>query len=383
MTVVSTSFYVFDDTWDMLIQKTDGGATAFTYPLDTVLSSPVVYSAYDGIYFWSMEDVSGGNTIKRWKIENSICTLKQTLSFTPNFSSDTFAVEHYVTALATTVTGGQTVISLSDYNSKVYNGVVLSLSTEDLTVVSVSGTDITLISGALYSHAAGEAVNFYNYLWVFNSYLAGTLHKINPYTGDTVTTYSGTEYDDITACVFAYVTEGFSTPDNALVYLKSSNLKYLNVDDMTYYTSDMTIDNLRIDGITVIRVYGLSIVNNNIYRLQIESNYYGANVSWSTYNYVLSTTRRFINTISFSAYPTILPANGVNTTRLLALVNDQYGDGVWNKPISYTDTDTIGFVTINPAYTDNFYGTGEAVSYYKAGTDIHIVTVEATATQYD
>mgnify|MGYP002067636363 FL=1 len=145
----------------------------------------------------------------------------------------------------------------------------------------------------------------------------------------------------------------------------------------------MTIDNLRIDGITVIRVYGLSIVNNNIYRLQIEANYYGANVSWATYNYVLSTTRRFINTISFSAYPVILPANAVNTSKLKALVNDQYGDGVWNKPISFTDTDSIGFVTINPAYTDYFFGTGEATSYYKAGTAIQNVTVEATATQYD
>jgi hypothetical protein len=382
MTVVDTSFYMFDDTYDMLIQKTDGGATAFTYPLDTILSNPVVYSAYDGIYFWSMEDISGGNAIKRWKIENSVCTLKQTLNFTPSFSSDAFAIEHYNTTLASTISGGQTIIFLTDYNSKIYNGVVLYLTNEDLNVASVSGTNITLASGALYSHTAGEEVKFYNYLWIFNSNSAGTLHKVNPYTGSTVTTYSGTEYDDITACVFCRVVDGFSTEVDTLAYLKVNSLKYLNVDDMTYYGL-MTVDNLRIDGITVIRVYGLSVVNNNIYRLQGSANYYGSNISWSTYNYVLSTTRRFINTISFSAYPVILPANGVNTLRLSALVNDQYGDGVINKPVSYTDTDSIGFVTINPAYTDLFYGTGEAVSYYKAGVDIHNVTIEATVTQYD
>jgi len=373
---------MFDDTYDALVQKTDGSNTAFAYPLGTPLSNPVVYSAYDGIYFWSMEDVTGGNSIKRWKIEGSTCNLKQTLNFTPNFSSDAFAIEHYHPTLATTVTGGQTIISMSDYNSKVYSGVVLSLPTEDLAVASVSGSEITLVSGSLYSHSIGEQMNFYNYLWIFNSYSAGTLHKVNPYTGSTVTTYSGTEYDDIYACVFTEVTEGFPSAVNALMYLKSTNLKYLDVGAMSLYGT-MTIDNMRIDNITVIRVYGLSVVDNNIYRLQSEANYYGSNVSWSTYNYVLSTTRRFINTISFSAYPAILPANGTNTSRLLALVNDQYGDGVVNKPVAYTDTDSIGFVTINPAYTDYFFGTGEAISYYKAGTDIHTVTVEATVTQFD
>jgi hypothetical protein len=65
------------------------------------------------------------------------------------------------------------------------------------------------------------------------------------------------------------------------------------------------------------------------------------------------------------------------------LVDDQYGDGVYNKPVFFVDDDDVGFMTINPAYTDYFFGTGEAISYYKAGVEVRTVNIEGTATQYD
>ena len=84
-----------------------------------------------------------------------------------------------------------------------------------------------------------------------------------------------------------------------------------------------------------------------------------------------------------SAYPVILPANAVNTARISTIVNDQYGDGVVNKPVFVTDDDSIGFITISPVYTDYFFGTGEAVTYYKAGTTVRTVTIEGRTTQFD
>jgi hypothetical protein len=90
-----------------------------------------------------------------------------------------------------------------------------------------------------------------------------------------------------------------------------------------------------------------------------------------------------VDTINVSAYPVILPANAVNISKITAIVNDQYGDGVRDKPVYFTDDDAVGFITIDPAFTDNFFGTGAAVTYYKAGTAVRLVTIEGTATQFD
>jgi hypothetical protein len=144
----------------------------------------------------------------------------------------------------------------------------------------------------------------------------------------------------------------------------------------------MIIDNL-IPPSTTIMVYDMAIDDVNIYRLQLQGRYYETTYTWSAYNYVLSTTRRFVDYINVSAYPIILPNNATNVAEITALVNDQYGDGVWEKPVYFTDDDTVGFMTINPAFTDYFFGTGKAISYYKAGVAVRTVTVEGTATQYD
>ena len=389
MTFDSGYFYLFDDGWDTLMQRLDDGGTAFSYPLSDTIDSAVTSLEYDGINFWAMQDISGGVSIKRWQVENSICWLKNTLNFTPNFDSDTFTVEHYHTALVADVSvSGTTIQTDMYYNTVIVSGTVLTLGPnssnlyEDVIVSAVSGTNITIVSGTQNAYADGDLVNFYNNLWIFNNDGSGALHKVSARTGVAITTYSDSEYDNITACTFARVSDVVSSTVDALIYVKSTNLKYLNVNGMSFYDI-MTIDNLKVNNSIVIVVYDLAISGNNIYRLQKEAKYYGSDYRWTYYNYVLSTVRRFIDTVNLSAYPTILPANGVNVARLLVLVNDQYGDGVENKPVTFTDTDSVGFVTTNPAYTDYFFGTGEAISYYKAGISVATVTVEATATQYD
>lgn len=388
MTVVGGYFYMMDDTRDVLFQKLADGKTAFVYPLSTVLSSAVTSLEFDGVNFWSMENITGGVSIKRWKLENSICVLKATLNFTPSFASDTFTVEHYHDTLTSGVIAGENIIHLNDYTSLVASGSRLTFGpsisgsySEEVIVTSVSGLDITISSGIAYDYIAGDIVNFYKNLWIFNNTGAGTLHKINAVTGSGITTYSGTEYDNITACTF-YKVDGVETsPVDALVYLKDVNLKFLDVNTMTLY-GFMTIDNF-VPPSTTLVVYDIAIDDVNVYRLQIQGRYYETTYTWTTYNYVLSTTRRFIDGISVSAYPIILPNNATNVSEITALVNDQYGDGVWEKPVYFTDDDPVGFMTINPAYTDYFFGTGKAISYYKAGVAVRTVTVEGTATQYD
>ncbi len=388
MTFVDGYFYTFDHLWDVLLQRLDDGGTAFSYPLNTVLSVEIQSLEHDGVNFWTMEDISGGVDIKRWRIENSIVELKDTISLTPSFSSDTFTVEHYHTSLAATASGGSISIQTNGYETTIISGTILTLGPnslrqqEDVTVTAISGTDITLVSGTQYAYSTDDDIQFYNNLWVFNSTGDGTLHKINARTGANITTYSGTEYDNITSCTFARVSNVASSTVDALIYSKSTNLKYLNIGSMSFYGT-MGMDNEETNS-NPIPIYDIALSSHNIYRLQNKANYYDTDINWSNYNYVLSTVRRFIDDVAItSADPSILPNNAVNVSEITVVVTDQYSDGIENKPVTFTDTDSVGFITINPAYTDYFFGTGEAISYYKVGIVVATVTITATATQYD
>jgi len=391
MVVDQGYFYMLDEDWDALVEKLDDGTVSFTYPLDTTISNPIKDLEQDGINFWSLENPGGGTVnIKRWKIENSICNLKDTFNLSPGYSSEAFTVEHYHTTVSTTISGGDSNIQVSRYYDTVISGgVTLTLGPnnsdqyEDVVVNSVSGTNITLTSGTQYSYEIGDGVNFYLYLWVFNSDGAGSLCQIDAWTGNLLNQYNDSEYDDITACTFARINNVFSSNVDALIYVKTTNLKFVNINTLANY-GIMTMDNLRKNGSTIIPIYDLAISGNTIYRLQDEATYYGTDNDWgSLYNYQVSTVRPFIDSITVSAFPLILPANAKNVTQITALVNDQYGNGAEYKPVFFTDNDSVGYILTNPAYTDYFFGTGEAKTAYRAGVDIHTVNIEGTVTQYD
>jgi len=166
-----------------------------------------------------------------------------------------------------------------------------------------------------------------------------------------------------------------------LIY-NSGKIRYPQASIPYYGVAIM--DNIRANQIDIIDVYDVAVANRTLYRLQDEGTYYGTNNDWgSQYNYQVTPLRSFIDSIIVTAYPVILPANGVNITEVNASVFDQYGNGVVYKPVFWTDTDDDGYVTINPSYTDIFFGTGKSVTYYRAGITPQPVTVEGTATQDD
>jgi len=384
MTAANGYFYSFDENLESLVRKIDDGTIAFTYPLDTLISNTINSLEFDGVNFWTLE---GNAIIKRWQIENNICSLKDT--FNLGYSSSAFTVEHYHTAISTTISGGDDIIQVNNYyDTVISNGTILTLGPnnldqyEEVTVTSVSGTDITLTSGTQYSYNIDDEVNFYNNLWVFNNDGAGSLCKVDARTGALLNQYSNSEYDNITACTFARINDVFDSNVDALIYVKSTNLKFININTLANY-GIMTMDNLRKNGSTIISVYDLAISGDTIYRLQHEGTYYGTDNSWTLYNYQISPVRSFIDSITVTAYPLILPANAYNATEVIALVIDQYGNGPAYKPVYFTDNDAVGFITRNPVYTDYFFGTGKAITYYKAGVNISTVNIEGTVTQYD
>jgi len=169
------------------------------------------------------------------------------------------------------------------------------------------------------------------------------------------------------------------TWDQAICYVKTTNLLFTNPDDLTNFGS-LSMDNVEDDLSTVIAIYDITMEGTNIYRLQLKATYYGTTYTFtdSTYNYQLSTTTPFITSISLAAEPAILPANGVNTSAVTAIVKDQFGQPISSKSVAFTDDDVNGFIVTTPVNTD---ANGVAVTTYKAGTTANEVKVTATAQQ--
>jgi hypothetical protein len=149
------------------------------------------------------------------------------------------------------------------------------------------------------------------------------------------------------------------------------------------YYGILGMDNIKSDVSTVITINDIDIEGDNLYRLQKEVCYYGNDYSWSTYNYQVTPVRPFIDFITMDSNTHILPATGRNTAKLTAVVLDQYSQGIINKPVSFKDDDSIGFVTRGVVYTDMFWGTGSAKTGYTSGTELRIVNINAIVTQYD
>lgn len=250
--VINGYFYTFDQDSDMLLQKTDDGTTAFSYPCDTLLSNEVKSLEYDGVYFWSLEFVTDTAYIKKWKIDNYVCKLRDSYTLSPatfpghTVNTDAITLEHYHTTLSTTISGGNTTIYIGKYYNKpeIIVGATLHLgpnsngNEEDVKVASVVYQGVTLTTPVIYAYAAGDPVNFHTKLWMFNNYdgtdsSKGALYKFDPVTTSGslgyITRFAGGAYKDIKACTFCSIDSFTALGDiDMLLYVKSTNTLFVN-----------------------------------------------------------------------------------------------------------------------------------------------------------
>lgn len=376
-TVVDGYYYMMDNDTDSLIVKTDDGTQAYSYPLDTTLgANSIVSLEHDGRNFWSLEGNSG--QIKRWYIDNYVCKLRN--SFATGYStSNAFTVEHYHTTINTTESAPQTTLTLADVTGinigdTVFLGPNSSGQSEERTVSNVGGSTIDVSPVTDYDYDTGDPVSSYHRLWIFDDAAGGKLHEYDPYTPTTVSSTLGGEYYAVAAATFY----DMPTWGDAICYVKTTNLLFTNPNDLINFGS-LSMDNVEDDLSTVIPLYDLVIDGTNIYRLQRDATYYGITYTFadSTYNYQLSTSTPFITSISLAAEPAILPANGVNTSAITAIVKDQFNQAISGKSVSFTD-DGDGDILTSPVNTNAY---GVAQTSYKAGTIAQEVKITATAEQ--
>lgn len=392
LTVVDGYYYMMDNDTDSLIVKTDDGTQAFSYPLDTTLGgNNVVSMEHDGRNFWSLEDGTG--TIKRWCLDNYVCKLRNTYN-TGYTGSDAFTVEHYHLEFTGTESAGQTNLScrhvthnsvdlttVVDVGDTLYLGPNSAGESEERTVTGVAADNIDVNPAIDYDYVADDPISSYRYVWVFDDAGGGKLHKYDPYTTTTVSSTLGGEYASVDAATFYDMYDITERTDwaDAICYVRTTNLLFTDPSDLINFGS-LAMDNVEDDQSTVIDLHDISIDGTNIYRLQLKATYYGVTYVFadSTYNYQLSTTIPFITSISLAAEPAILPANGVNSSAITAIVKDQFNGPISSKNVYFTDDDPVGFITASPISTN---ANGVAQTAYKAGTTAREVKLTATAEQ--
>ena len=401
MTFVDGYFYMFDDDTDMLLQKTDDGITSFSYPFDTLLTETVSSIEHDGVNFWSMEDGSAADTlvIRRWRIENYTCKLKNTLTLSNpayTFNANTFTVEHYHCTISGGYSAGNTIITIQDDDmpGELLAGMSVTIGPnssgeqETINVQHVSGNTITIADPLVYSYTDADSLLFYNYLWVFNNAdgldtSTGALYKINAYSGSIIAGYSGGVYKGVNASTFSEVTHFTELgPVNSLMYVKASNLLFVDILSPTLdYHGSMAMDTIETDEITIIVVYDISVHNKNVYRLHRKATYYGTTNSWSNYNYQAATFNSMVASIGLTASPNVVAANNISISTITARVRDQFALPVSGRLV-YFEVDGANEGEIVPGQEIvNTDSEGVATSSYRVGEDAELVSILARVDQ--
>ena len=397
ITIVDGYFWSIDEDIDSVILKTDDGTVAFSYPLSETITNTILSLEYDGRNIWTLENTDTDQmTVKRWYINNYVCSLRNIFNFVPsgshNFSSEAFTVEHYHTAFSDIEYAGSAILSVYD-GSKMDSGYTVVLGPnnsgqiEEVTVSSAAPDHVNINGTTQYTHEKDTPISFYKNIWLFNDYdgvdEGGALYKFSAYTGSLINYYPSGSFNDIRACSFYDMSSVFGADSNSICYIKGTNMIFLNPDDLNDSRGAMTMDNVKSDQATLIDVYDFVIEGSNVYRLQLEATYYGSTATFSQgpYNYQLATLNSFITSISLSADPAILPANsggGSNSSNITAIVKNQFNLPIVSKLVFFTEDDPNGYVTPGNSNTN---ANGVATTVYTAGTSARETRLTATAQQ--
>jgi len=399
-TLADGYFYMFDDDTNVLFQRTADSCTSFSFPLDNILTSEVLSLEYDGVNYWTLEQSAQENiTIRRWVVDNYVCKQQQIINLNAGFGhkyeSNAFTVEHYHTTLSGSVLSGSDKLPVLEYWDKMASGMTVTIGPnsnglkETINVQGYIEGNIVLADPLQHSYLVQDKVQFYTKLWVFNNFdgedaNSAALYKFNAYNGSYITRYAADAYKDVTACTFykiiSFVQHG---PVDTLCYVKGTNILFINVSDtgltLPYYGS-MVIDNVHENDTELLPVYDLAIEGDNIYKLQKNVNIFGETEKHTLYTYHIATQTSMVTSVSLLVNPSIIAANGLASTNVIARVKDQFFQPIAGRLVYFGHDDPSGgeIVGGNPVNTD---GGGEAGTIYRSGNEAREVKLTATVDQ--
>jgi len=408
-------FFHIDSAAAVLFKKTDDGTNAFSYPLDTPVSNTIISLEYDGQHFWTLENPSGSIIFRKWLIEEFVLKHQRKYEFTDTgtqtFDSGAFSLEHFHGELANASSSGTSILDVgTDGNLRMDVGDVLYIGPsnavgfeglfEEAVVLSLSGIQdefVILTTNLTTSFVNNDEFSFSTRIWFFNQFRPSdpdTLGSGQLFSFDhrdlsptLVAQKPGNEFKDVNASTFLTDLPGTSNARDFLIYMKETSLLFIETQDtdpnFTTIVKSATQNNQRPNN-SVIDVFELTHENNTLFRFQNEATFLIGTTEeledWgSEYNYQLSTLERLPSSISLTAVPAIISADGVSTSTITAIVKDQFDQPMSGRTVTFSEDDATGSPDgdVNPtaAITNAL---GVAITTYTAGTQSNLVTITAT-----
>ena len=354
------TFCSMDDTNDRLVTKnTSNGTVGTQYSLSPELSSPILSLEYVGPKDLSATEFGGplpffsldANYIRKWELNDPV-SLDSVSSGINNGNYTSMAIEHYYTSFNAATTTGTGRIKVND-DTYIDVGTKLLLgpsenagddgSYEYVEVTSISGGWVYITASGstppIYQYDSGNDITFAKYIYVFSN--NGYLRKL-----DLNYSVIETKYSDIYSDVSA---SAWSDNYKAIGFIKNNGYNLLYVDPYQDYQilKSHTLNTIKADRVNVWDVYDLAFEGSSIYRLQhgktiVDDNGDYSNIDWgSLYSYHQDISTPYTRSISVYADPCGLVVND-DVITLKAIVRDQYGVGLLNKTVTFSDNDPYG-----------------------------------------
>ncbi len=424
MTRIGGYFYSFDEETDTMVQKTDDGTVAFSYPLDIPIAREIISLEYDGESFWTQEHLTGtandGFKIQRWVIENFVMVLQDSFTFatdvTDTFESNAMTLENYEATLTAGGIVNTTELFASSFDTNVFAQITPGtkmfvgpsthpsfLGQSESVIVSSTVTDgsgkINLVGPLLRSFLSGDTITFSKNIWFFNENFlkttaVGGLYKASSLDGSILGRTLGGAFLGVNATAFADLSKdggvfpvggslAVHNKPSFLIFIRTQSLLFIDVLDSNLTTELSSVqNNINIATTEVFDVFDLAQEGDTIFRLQEKFNV-AASESTNPYNYQLATFDPFPTAIALTAVPAILPASaGAATSLITATVTDQYLLPFVTSPASSILFSTTGGGTGSLIGTGPFDldSNGQRTTTYTSGDTAGLVTIAATVT---
>lgn len=360
------------------------GVVQNTWPADTLFT--YVYSlCFDGFYWWTLEQQTGGFIVSKWRKKDGIfAELVSTFSyFGVGKVSRALAVEYYSSTLTAAASAGSYSVEVDDASYFQSGGrVVIGPSTvvgytgdySEAAITGITGNTLSVSPALLSSQHSGASIYSTKAFWVFTDGVGGNgdLIKYSASTGNFLLSNSGFLYSGVTSADF------FS---GKVLFQKGNEIFWITPDTLAIYKV-MAVDNLEADRSTVIPIADMYGFDAYLYRLQEKTSYEDSGVwydeEWTSFNTVSSKTVPEVFMIALSAEKSVLhavsaPYVTTASSTIYCTVYDQYFSPVSGEVVNFTTT--AGNLTSTQETTDS---NGFCSTVYLGGSTIGLVTITAT-----
>ena len=388
------NFFTLDHDNQLLVEKTPGGGTAFSYTLDTPILE-VQSLHFDGYYYWSLEKQGlAGFRVRKWELRSDNILYKDTefsfiTGFVDKFDVNSMAVEYYSDSFDNGETSGTSTFDVTD-GSVIQIGDRLVLGPS--TAVGFEGT----VSFAFIANKVGQAItispaldrtfspddpiSFSRSFFVFSDLAPGNqqgaLYKYRSSDGFPLALNSSSLFNKVRASMFF---------QEKLLFIRGGEVIWLNPTSQNIFKSQ-AIDNLDENRGEYLPAFDLTGTSNTVYRLE-QKHVFPDGGGFSTedwtplFNYNTSGTVPIVYFVAVKADPPILhkSATGVPAGDLISEITvtvlDQFRTPVASRTVDLT-SDGGALSSIQETTDTN----GQIRVTYTASSTAGEFTVTATVT---